>query len=185
MVLLRPDVIVVSILLFGLAGSFFVVRWIFDPIYDAETSRRPPTQFFTIDFFALLVPLMVAGAALTRPHTSNFNQHVSDGVNVLCATLCAGIFWWRGTVILSHASVMSSWRRFVFLAFVNPLAFCGAIAAIVLPLLSCYVFINMFSLVGALLGLVALPAWVGICTGILLLFRYVALWLLRDRAVPQ
>jgi len=182
MVFLRPDVIVVMIFLIGLAGSFFVVRWVFKPLHEAEISPRPRSQFFTSDFFALLLPLMLAGAALSQSHTNNFKLYTSDPVNILTATVCAGIFWWRGTVLLSGAAVTDAWRRFVFLALINPLAFAGGIAAIVSPLLVSYLFINRFSLVGALIGVILIPAWLGISAAILSVFRLTAPWVLKDRA---
>lgn len=182
MVVLRPDIIVASILILGLAGSFFVVRWIFDPIHAAEVSPRPRSQFFTSDFFALLLPLMLSGVAVAQPYWSDIKHYASDPVNVLAASACAGLFWWRGTVLLSRAAVTDVWRRFVFLALINPLAFAGAIAAIVSPLLVSYLFINRFSLIGALVGVVLIPLWLVLCAGILSVFRLAAPWMLKDRS---
>lgn len=180
-----PDFIAIYIFLFGLAGSFFVIRWIFKPLYDAQVSPRQPAHFYTSDFYALILPLVLAGMLIFKPHSKNYPGYNSDISIMLTTTVVSAIFWWRGTVLLSRAAIVAPWRRFIFLALFMPLALSGSIAAVAMPLMVGYFFIGVIDLVGALMGTLVLPVWVAICSAVLWILRLAAHWTLRGRAASE
>lgn len=179
-----PDAIPIFIFLIGFAGSFFVVRWTFEPLYASQVVPRQPTQFFTSDLYALILPLMIAGLVIFQPHNPRYPGYSSDVPIMITVTAVAAIFWWRGTVLLSRVAVLSAWRRFAFLALLMPLACGGSIAAVSMPLMVGYLFIGMVGLGGALISLLALPVWVALCTGVLCILRVAARWTLKGGIAP-
>jgi len=111
LVLLIPIVLV--------AAEVGLTYWVLAPLEWTARWRAAPTQFTTLDFFALVfllqLPLMLM-LSLDADRTS-----MAFWVGCTYGWILLGLCWWYGVMRLSRAAVRKGWHRAIVLALVVPL----------------------------------------------------------------
>jgi hypothetical protein len=113
----------VFLLIAGCAGAFSYL--LLRPITRTRIGKRGSSQYHIVDFFPLTFLLAIVFVYVGYSRRSWGRDTTMSDVASAALALVVVYAWWRGAVALSRIGVTHSGRRFVFLAFVLPVALLG------------------------------------------------------------
>lgn len=117
------------------AGALIVIgRYILGPLDRVARHRMRPTQFTMVDFLSLMFLFQLPMAALHAFFDVREDPQV--WVFDIFGWVACSLMWGFSVSTLSRAGIEKTWQRGVFLAFVLPIAYFGAIVFVVTLLVS-------------------------------------------------
>jgi len=157
--------------------------FLLQPIVRTENVVRRSSQYFVVDFFPLTFLLAIVFVYVGYSRRSWGRDTTLPDIAGTVLALVVVYAWWRGAVALSRIGVTHSGRRFVFLAFVLPVALLASALGVPFAIVG---FFGMF--VSPPDGGVIVLIWLGVIFGLtmaLAICRGVLEWVLSEVDPPS